>query len=182
MGFEGLGFTAYEDYSAVPLPITSGQMQFSTAVAGPPYTGGTVYAFPAHLQLPYTLQWNASIQQALGKSQVFSLTYVGSNGRRLTGQHSYSLTSLNPNFGSVVEFPADLTSNYQALQLQFQRRVVADGFRIYKLCAEESVHCPFEDAPRAQCSIEIAFGVDCADIDESTVLIARLTLPVRNND
>jgi hypothetical protein len=123
MGFEGLGFTAYEDYSAVPLPITSGQMQFSTAVAGPPYTGGTVYAFPAHLQLPYTLQWNASIQQALGKSQVFSLTYVGSNGRRLTGQHSYSLTSLNPNFGSVVEFPADLTSNYQALQMQFQRRV-----------------------------------------------------------
>jgi hypothetical protein len=123
MGFEELGFTAYEDYSAVPLPITSGQMQFSTAVAGPPYTGGTVYAFPAHLQLPYTLQWNASIQQALGKSQVFSLTYVGSNGRRLTGQHSYSLTSLNPNFGSVVEFPADLTSNYQALQLQFQRRV-----------------------------------------------------------
>jgi hypothetical protein len=33
------------------------------------------------------------------------------------------LTSLNPNFGSVVEFPADLTSNYQALQMQFQRRV-----------------------------------------------------------
>lgn len=123
MGFEGLGFTAYEDYSAVPLPITSGQMQFSTAVTGPPYTGGTVYAFPAHLQLPYTLQWNASIQQELGKNQIFSLTYVGSNGRRLTGQHSYSLTSLNPNFGSVVEFPADLTSNYQALQMQFQRRV-----------------------------------------------------------
>ncbi len=33
------------------------------------------------------------------------------------------MTSLNPNFGSVVEFPADLTSNYQALQMQFQRRV-----------------------------------------------------------
>ncbi len=71
MGFEGLGFTAYEDDSAVPLPITSGQMQFSTAVTGPPYTGGTVYAFPAHLQLPYTLQWNASIQQELGKNQIF---------------------------------------------------------------------------------------------------------------
>jgi len=122
-GFEGIGFTGYVDYSGVPLPITSNQMDFSTSVTGPPYTGGTVYAFPAHLQMPYTLQWNASVQQSFGKEQTFSLTYVGSDGRRLTGERTYSLSGINPDFGTVVEFQTNLTSSYNAMQLQFQRRV-----------------------------------------------------------
>ena len=122
-GFVGIGFNGYAAYSGVPLPITSAQMDFSTSVTGPPYTGGTVYAFPAHLQMPYTLQWNASVQQSLGKEQTLSLTYVGSDGRRLTGERAYFLSGLNPDFGTVVEFQTNLTSSYNAMQLQFQRRV-----------------------------------------------------------
>ena len=37
------------------------------------------YGFAPHLQLPYTLQWNASIEQALGKSQALTVSYVGSH-------------------------------------------------------------------------------------------------------
>jgi hypothetical protein len=33
------------------------------------------------------------------------------------------LTALNPNFGAVLYFQTDVTSNYQALQLQYQRTV-----------------------------------------------------------
>jgi len=128
MGFEGIGFAGYASYSGVPLPITSAQMDFPTEVNGPPYTGATVYGFPSHLQLPYTLQWNASIEQAIHKDQALTLTYVGSNGRRLIGERAYSLTSLNPSFGTVVEFPANLTSNYQAMQVQFQR-TLAQGLQ-----------------------------------------------------
>ena len=41
------------------------------------------YGFASHLQLPYTLQWNASIEQALGKSQALTVSYVGSHASRL---------------------------------------------------------------------------------------------------
>jgi hypothetical protein len=128
MGFEGIGFAGYASYSGVPLPITSSQMDFPTGVTGSPYTGATIYAFPSHLQLPYTLQWNASVEQAFHKDQALTMTYVGSNGRRLIGERAYSLTSLNADFGTVVQFPANLTSNYQALQVQFQR-TLAQGLQ-----------------------------------------------------
>lgn len=34
-------------------------------------------------ELPYTLQWNVALQQAIGQSQSFTLSYVGAAGRRL---------------------------------------------------------------------------------------------------
>lgn len=119
-GFMGIGFQAGEYQFNVPVPITSSQLNFTPSVT-PPYTSSAVYAFPSHLQLPYTLEWNVSLDQSLGKSQVLTLSYVGSNGRRLLGTQKYNLSSLNPNFGTVYYFPNGITSNYQALQTKFQR-------------------------------------------------------------
>jgi TonB dependent receptor len=119
-GYDGLGFRAFQVLFGNPLPVTPSQLNFSTAVT-PPYA--TVYAFPPHLQLPYTLQWNASLEQALGKAQSLTLSYVGSNGRRLLQVQERSVASLNPAF-TVIEFvQGGVTSNYQALQLKFQRSV-----------------------------------------------------------
>jgi hypothetical protein len=122
LGYRGLGFTALEQLPGLAVPVTPAQLNFSPSIT-PPYTSGTVYAFPSHLQLPYTLEWNVSLQQALGRAQAVTLSYVGSNGRRLMAEQQASLHSLNPNFNAVVYFPNDVTSNYQALQLQFQRSV-----------------------------------------------------------
>jgi hypothetical protein len=47
-----------------------------------------VYAFAPHLQLPYTLQWNASIEQAMGKSQALTISYVGSHAARLLQENA----------------------------------------------------------------------------------------------
>ncbi len=121
-GFSGLGFSSYVLPSNVPLPIPSSTFDFTTDVSAS-YTTGTVVVYPKHLQLPYTLQWNASIDQALGHSQVFTLSYVGSAGRRLLQQQQSSVTKLNPLFGTIVYYPNGLTSNYQALQLKYQRSV-----------------------------------------------------------
>ena len=44
--------------------------------------GGTLGAFDPHLHLPYTLQWNAALEQALGKQQTISASYIGSAGRQ----------------------------------------------------------------------------------------------------
>ena len=83
--------------------------------------GGTLNAFDPNLESPYTLQWNVAVEQALGKQQTMSVSYVGAAGRRLI-QTAY-IYSPNPNL-----YYADLvtnagTSDYNALQLQFQRRL-----------------------------------------------------------
>jgi hypothetical protein len=123
LGYEGLGFRAYNILYGAALPFTTQQLDIPISTT-PPYTSATIYAFPAHQQQPYTLEWNTSLQQALGKAQAITISYVGANGRRLVGEQEFSsLANFNPNFGAVIYFPGGLTSNYQALQLQFQRSV-----------------------------------------------------------
>jgi hypothetical protein len=122
LGYNGLGFTAYQIDYGVPLPYTASEINVPISTTAP-YTGASIIAFPSHLQLPYTLEWNASVQQALGKTQTFTVSYVGSTGRRLLALQNFSLTALNPDFGTV-EYPASgITSNYQSLQVQFQRSI-----------------------------------------------------------
>jgi hypothetical protein len=119
-GFDGVGFRAYQETFGSPLPVTTAQLDFAPS-PNPPYINATIYAFPKHLQLPYTIEWSAALEQALGKSQAITFTYVGSNGRRLLQLQQLSLTALNPNFGTIFYVPSGITSNYQALQVQFQR-------------------------------------------------------------
>lgn len=120
LGYSGLGFRSYALPYGASIPFTPAELSVSTAVA-PPYTGATITAFPTHLQLPYTLEWNASLQQALGASQSMTISYVAAAGRRLIGLQEKYLASFNPNFGYVQYFATGVTSNYQALQLQYQR-------------------------------------------------------------
>lgn len=123
LGYSGFGFSADKNITGAQLPFTPSEVSvpFSTA---PPYTSNAIYAFPSNLQLPYTLQWNVSFQQSLGKAQAFTTSYVGSNGRRLLSRQYLSLAGLNPEFGYIYYFPGGITSNYQALQFQFQRTVL----------------------------------------------------------
>lgn len=121
-GFIGIGHYAYQLHPNLPTPLAPAQLDFSPS-ATPPFTSETAYAFPAHLQLPYTLEWNVSLQQSLGKVQAVTMSYVASNGRRLIGSQTLSVAELNPNFGEISYFDNRVTSNYQSLQIQFQRSV-----------------------------------------------------------
>lgn len=123
-GYGGIGYQAtVTETSPFALPFTAAELAV-TPSANPPYTSAIAYAFPGHMQAPYTLQWNASLEQAFGHSQSFTASYVGANGRRLVGEQELSVSALNPKFGLVIYFPNGDTSNYQALQLKFQRSVV----------------------------------------------------------
>jgi hypothetical protein len=121
-GYTGLGFEAYTVQHGATIPYTPAQLVVPISVAAP-YTSSALYVFPSHLQLPYTLEWNTSVQQAFGRTQAFTISYIGSNGRRLLGRQNRSLASLNPKFGTVYYFPNGNTSNYQGLQVEFQRTV-----------------------------------------------------------
>ncbi len=81
----------------------------------------TLSACDPNLRLPYTLQWNVAVEQALGKQQTLSASYVGASGRRLL--QSAFIGAPNNNLSSAYLITNTATSNYNALQLQFQRRL-----------------------------------------------------------
>jgi len=95
---------------AAPPPITA-----------PNASTGVLFATDPNLELPYTLEWNVALEQGLGRQQTVSASYIGSVGRRLL--QSAFILSPNQNFAQAQLVANGGDSNYQALQLQFQRRL-----------------------------------------------------------
>lgn len=120
--FDAVGFSATVHPDISSLPLNSSEFNFS-ATPKAPYVDSTAFAFPSHLQQPYNLQWNVALDRALGKKQTATLSYVGAAGRRLLQVQSRDIHTLNPNFSEVYFFPNGLTSNYQSLQMRFQRSI-----------------------------------------------------------
>jgi hypothetical protein len=128
LGFGGniAGTMVYFPYMAAslvmgPIPFDLSNPAFQT----PPLTlvpsSSTAYisAVDPNLKVPSTYEWNAAIQRGLGANQSISATYVGAHGDNLLrGDRIISpigyeiLTTRNADW-----------SNYNALQLQFQRRM-----------------------------------------------------------
>ena len=121
LSFNGPGFDAQNSVStSFPAPVPT----LAPSIVNPPvspYTS-TPYGFASHLQLPYTLQWNGSIEQELGKSQALTVSYVGSHASRLLAENQISTPS-NPNYSTFILVQNGLTSDYDSLQLQFRRRL-----------------------------------------------------------
>ena len=91
------------------------------AITPPNATSGVLIAFDPHLRLPYTLEWNVALEQALGTQQTITASYIGASGRRLL--QTAVISPPNPNLMTAVLVANAGTSDYDALQLQFQRRL-----------------------------------------------------------
>ena len=104
-----------------PFPLSASDAAAPTA--GPsPSASDTIYVFDPDLKLPRVYQWNASVEQALGANQTLRASYVAAVGRRLLSGES--LTSPNANLLGVVRILRNkATSDYHALQIQYQRRL-----------------------------------------------------------
>jgi len=107
----------------VPFDLSSPIFQpvpFSTTIdlnSSPP----SLVAVDPHLQLPLALQWNAGIERALGAKQRLTVTYVGMDGKRLLREDTIVPPIL---MGSRVFATWNGGySHYEALQVQFQRRM-----------------------------------------------------------
>lgn len=94
---------------AVPPPVSPNNL-----------ASGALVAFDPHLKLPYTLEWNAALEQAIGTGRSVSLTYVGAAGRRLT-QPEFGLANSSILFADLVLNAG--SSDYDSLQAQFQQRL-----------------------------------------------------------
>ena len=90
----------------------------------PTGTVSQIYAFDPNLKLPYTYQWNFAIEQSLGANQTLSASYVAAVGRRLLRQERIIAPTLfSGGNTNVFVVRNSATSDYHAMQLQFQRRL-----------------------------------------------------------
>jgi hypothetical protein len=77
---------------------------------------------PRHV-LPRTYEWNAAIEQTLGKADAFTLTYLGAGGRKLMRQDLYNAPNPAQFSGEFDYMHNGATSSYSALQAQFRHRM-----------------------------------------------------------
>jgi len=78
-----------------------------------------VYGFERNLRLPYSLEWNTTLERAIGRDTAASVAYVGSSGRRLLRREAHLNTMPTPDFILATN---NGSSNYHALQLQARSR------------------------------------------------------------
>jgi hypothetical protein len=129
-GISGNGFPPFGAFTFLAGPALGGtdtfpftQQQIVPPVISPTASLSYLYAFNPHLKLPYTLQWNLALEQALGRQQTLSFSYVGAAGRRLLQTTEFFSPPANPSVGEANFIDNTATSNYNALQVQFQRRL-----------------------------------------------------------
>jgi len=125
LGYGSLGgassyfpFDVQNIYSPTPYPLSAQQAAPPVPTTNLP-ANDLVIADP-NLKLPRTYQWNVALEQALGPTQSLSVTYIGTIGRDLL--RTTNLVGANPNFPFVNVTSNTATSDYQALQVKFQRR------------------------------------------------------------
>lgn len=137
-GFSSFPYNATRILNNVAFPVNPAQLDVPFNV-NPPYSA-QFHVFPRNFRLPYTMQYNFSVEKGLGRAQTISVSYVGSGARQLLRTETVrnippnqpqglpTLTFLNPSlFASPGAFVAitrnAANSNYNALQAQFQRRM-----------------------------------------------------------
>jgi hypothetical protein len=134
VGNAGVGaYPWYRDSGGVTVPFN-----WSTLPGPPPFPnpltppngsqadagGGAVLAVDPNLSLPVTYQWNVAVQRQLGMNQSLTVSYVGARGRNLLrDDYIAPVPSTSPWAAISVERNAD-RSNYNALQTEFQRRML----------------------------------------------------------
>jgi Carboxypeptidase regulatory-like domain/TonB dependent receptor len=89
----------------------------------PPY--GRLFAYAPDYKLPYTVEYNFTVEQPIRNAGVLSLGYVGALGRRMGRVTSLRnpVANLGPNFTRIDEVTNDATSNYNALQAKYQHHL-----------------------------------------------------------
>jgi Carboxypeptidase regulatory-like domain/TonB-dependent Receptor Plug Domain len=120
--FRGYPYVTSKSVPNVAYPLIASQVAPLEVSLTPPY-GSFLWAFDPSLELPYTAQWNVAVEQAVGRNQTFTVTYVGAAGRRLLQLTGKNIATINPKFTTVNVTTNGATSDYHALQAQYQRRL-----------------------------------------------------------
>ena len=111
-------YTSVRRLEGVAYPLTPAQAAPPAQTPAPPFD--TVYAFAPDLKLPYSLQWNLTVEQPLGAHQTITASFVSAAGRRLLRQ---GVLGPVQNFREVRVVSNTATSDYRAVLVQYQHRL-----------------------------------------------------------
>jgi hypothetical protein len=157
-------------FGAVPFTSSQLAVQPPPVSANPPYP--RVFGYQDEYRLPYTLQFNVGVEQAVGTFGSVSVTYVGAEGRRL-GRVS-SLRNPSPAFTRVDVVTNDAESAYDALQVQYQHRVAYGLHALVSYTLAESTDTVsdesisnFQAPPNGRVSPELDLGPSNFDVRHS---------------
>jgi hypothetical protein len=119
------GVSSFFPYS-IDKSFSNSPFPLSPQDAAPPalntnLPAATILVAEPHLKLPRTHQWNVALEQSIGNNQSISATYVGSLGRQLL--RVTNLFNVNPDFQFIALTDNSATSDYNALQVKFERRL-----------------------------------------------------------
>lgn len=88
----------------------------------PPYS--RLFAYYSDFKLPRIYQYSVALEQPIGGSNSLSISYVGAAGRSLARVESLLPAVLrNPDFTRIDAVSSQAYSDYNALQVQFKRRM-----------------------------------------------------------
>ena len=111
----------------VPMPLTASALAPPSlnVPLTPPYPFLNDVSDP-NLTLPYTEQWNLSVDTNLNARNTFTVSYVGNAGRKLlfTEGYGYGNVPINPDFTNLFVTRNASQSSYNALQVQDRGKVV----------------------------------------------------------
>lgn len=102
------------------LPIAPSQAVLPAVNLAAPPANQVFFAFPRDFALPRTWQWNVALQQSLGSSQTLTISYVAALGRNLVYEQYYRNI---PDVLLLFYTDNEGSSDYQSLQLQWERRL-----------------------------------------------------------
>jgi hypothetical protein len=119
-------YVSQRNVPSVPFPLSATNAASSTTP-----TTDFFYISDPNIKLPRTYQWNFSIEQSLGVNQTLTTSYVAALGRKLLRQDTVWGTAFGGSLNPAVFIPTaqviisrnTATSDYHALQAQFQRRL-----------------------------------------------------------
>jgi hypothetical protein len=112
-----------------PYPVPPGYLTFPPVNPVPSPSNPAIVAMAdTNYRLPRTYEWNVTLEQSLGASQVFSVAYVGARGHDLLRSEAYA--NPNPDYTFVELVTNNGFSSYDSLQAQFTRKL-AHGLQAY---------------------------------------------------
>lgn len=123
VGSDNINYYPYDAAKIIaPVPFpTPLALSAPPSITPPSATQGTLFGYDPHLNSPYSLEWSLALEQALGKAQTLTISYLGSSGKRLPATETIANPNQNYLTASLVGNAGH--SDYGALQLQFQRRM-----------------------------------------------------------
>ena len=103
-----------------PFPLSSAVAAPPTLPGSPPYASAV--GLDPKISAARTYQWNAALEQQIGRHGTVSATYVGAVGRDLA--RATTLNNPSPTFTSVILEQSNASSDYHSLQVQYRGNVV----------------------------------------------------------